>query len=48
MEKTKLVTMYLDKDKERILKLRSISKGVTKSRFYRDIISEYMDKQKSL
>ena len=46
MVQTKLVTMNMSKGKERILKLRAISKGKTKSKFYREIISDYMDKNK--
>jgi hypothetical protein len=46
MVTTKLVTMNMDKSKEKILKRRSIAKGMTKSGFYRKIIAEYMIKHK--
>ena len=46
MESTKLVTMNMDKSKEKILKRRSIAKGMTKSKFYRTIIKTYMDQNK--
>jgi len=42
MEKTKLITMYIDKNQERVLKLRALSRGKTKSMLYRDIISKYL------
>jgi hypothetical protein len=37
-----LVTMNMKPSHERILKLRSISYGLTKSRMYRNIIENYM------
>ena len=46
MERTKLITLNMNKDNERILKIRAISKGKTKSRFYREIISKYLDSNK--
>lgn len=44
MEKTKLITLNMEKDREKILKLRAISKGKTKSKFYREIIKDYLEK----
>jgi hypothetical protein len=48
MVNTKLVTMNMDKSKEKILKRRAIIKGMTKSGLYRNIIKNYMDKKISL
>lgn len=42
MEKTKLITMYINKDQEKILKIRALSRGKTKSMLYREIISKFL------
>jgi hypothetical protein len=45
MNKTKLITINMKPSQEKVLKMRAISKGLTKSRMYRNIISDYMNKE---
>ena len=42
MVKTKLITMNMKPSQEKIIKMRAISMGLTKSRMYRNIIEDYI------